>query len=428
LSDSAEQAVDTLLAELEAAEPRARLAVARRIGARKDEGAAAAAEMLAATLPELETADPGLAWETAGVLASLPGGAEPASASRERVVSEAQPLQLLEGISDRAPRLDALEALAESRSDDWTEIWADWLLHEESAPTLTLIADRLATDAPDYLDGALEVIFRGHLTHPAQFVWACERMTDDDAPDQLARRMTPSVLEHLPDTLTRKEFAAQRSRAKGLLDGGKVAIRAILERATPEQADRFAQRIARISVVEPQRARLVEQAVVQRKGAPEVPQSTLLVATRQAVESKQKELKQLLEVDIPKTLKGINAAAAEGDLRENFEYHMLRDRQELQSARAAKIQRDLGDVLILEPGAADTSKVNIGTVIHLSGVDGSQVEPVTILGVWDADVNRRIFANGAGVAQRMLGKAVGDRFEIDGTEVEITAIEAWTEA
>jgi len=426
LSDSAQEAVDTLLGELEAADARGRLSVARRIGARKDEGASSAAELLAASIEDLEATDPGLAWETAGVLATLPGGTAPAAASRARIVKDAQALQLLEGIVDRAPRLEALEALAAERSEQCVEIWADWLLHEESAPTLDLIATRLASTAPDYLDSALEVIFRSHMTHQAQFVWACERMTDDDAPEQLVRRMTPSVLEHLPDTLTRKEFAAQRSRAKALLDGGKVGIRVILERATPEQADRFAQRIARISGVEPQRARLVEQAVVQRKGAPEVPQSTLLVATRQAVEAKQKELKHLVEVEIPKTLKGINAAAAEGDLRENFEYHMLRDRQELQSARAAKIQRDLGEVRILEPGAADTSRVNIGTVIHLADLDGSAVEPVTILGVWDADVERRVFANGAGIAERMLGKVVGDRVEVDGLEVEITAIEAWS--
>jgi transcription elongation factor GreA len=427
LSDSAQGAVDTLLAELEAVDFRERLSVARRLAARRDEGAAAAAEMLAASLTTLETTDPGLAWETAAVLATLPGGAAPATASRGRVVHDAQPLRLLAGIVDRAPRLEALRALAEERPDDWTEIWADWLLHEESAPNLDHIASQLVRAAPDHLDSALEVIFRAHLEHSAQFVWACERMTDDDAPDQLVRRMTPSVLEHLPDTLARKEFANLRSRAKALLDGGKVAIRVILERATPEQADRFAQRVGRMSVVEPQRARLVEQAAQQRKGAPEVPQSTLLVATRKAVEAKQQELKHLVEVDIPRTLKGINAAAAEGDLRENFEYHMLRDRQELQSARAAKIQRELGEVLILEPGAADMSKVNIGTVVHLAAVDGSPLEPITILGVWDADVERRIYANGAGIAQRILGKVVGDHVEIDGLEAEITAIEAWTE-
>jgi transcription elongation factor GreA len=149
------------------------------------------------------------------------------------------------------------------------------------------------------------------------------------------------------------------------------------------------------------------------------------VASRPAAEAKREELRVLLEEEIPKTLKGINAAAAEGDLRENFEYHMLRDRQELQSARAAKIQEELASVRILEPGAAETSSVNIGTVVHFTGDDGKAIESMTILGAWDADLDRRIYANGSELAQRLLGCAVGDEVELEDGTATITGIEAW---
>ena len=145
------------------------------------------------------------------------------------------------------------------------------------------------------------------------------------------------------------------------------------------------------------------------------------MATQAAIDAQRAELKQLLEVEIPKTLKGINAAAAEGDLRENFEYHMLRDRQELQSARAAKLQRELREVRILEPGKADTDRVNIGTVVHFEG----DTKPLTILGVWDADVDQRVFANGSGLAEALLGRTIGDEVEIEGKVVTIAKIEAW---
>ncbi|NOZ95114.1 MAG: hypothetical protein GXP47_10310, partial [Acidobacteria bacterium] len=252
-------------------------------------------------------------------------------------------------------------------------------------------------------------------------------VTAKNATEPVTRRMTPSLLERLPDTLTRREFAPWRARAKALLDGGRVAVRLVLEKATLEQAQRFVERIRRAPGIEPQRVRLIEQAGAQvrsRKPAEEDP-SVLLVATRAAIEAKRAELKELLEVEIPKTLKGINAAAAEGDLRENFEYHMLRDRQELLSARAAKIQEELATVRVLEPGAADTSRVNIGTVVHLEGLDGTPMEPVTILGQWDADIGRRIFANGSGLAEGLLGKAPGETVEIEGVPARITAIEAW---
>lgn len=422
VSDSAEDAAGVLLKELEQADPRQRLVVAKRVATRGDESLEEATRILSASIESL-TDDPGLAWETAAVLGGFPDGRETASAAQARIIEDSKPLHLLGGVHDRQIRTAALEAIRESRQDDWTDIWGEWFLHEDTPAILDTIATELErVGASETLDSAIEVVFRNHTHHPTRFIWACERMTNPDAPEPLRRRMTPSLLEKLPDGLSRREFASLRGRCKALLDGGKVAIRLLLESANKGQAERFSQRVGRLPGVEPQRVRLVEQAAHQAHGPSETePQGSLLVATQGAVEAQQAELKQLLEVEIPKTLKGINAAAAEGDLRENFEYHMLRDRQELQSARAAKLQRELGQVRVLEPGTADTSRVNIGTVVHFDG----DIESLTILGSWDADVDRRIFANGSGLAESLLGKGPGDEAEIEGRTVTIADIEAW---
>ncbi len=428
VTSSARGALDALLDELDGVGPRERLTVARRIAARGEEAASAAARRLAEMLPELEASDVGLAWETALAVRELPGGGGPANACMTRLVEQAQPLELLGRIVDRGARLEALESLRAARPEKWTELAGEWILHEDHPANLDrLAAELVEAGADELLDSALEAVFRNHLEHTAQFIWVCEAMTSPDAPEPVRRRMSASVLELLPDALSRREFSPLRNRAKALLDGGKAAIRVLLEVATPQQAARFGQRVTRIGAVEPQRTRLVEQAVHQRQGtAPAVSQSPLLVATAGAIEAKRAELKNLLEVEIPRTLKGINAAAAEGDLRENFEYHMLRDRQELLSARAAKIQRELGEVRVLEPGAADASRVNIGTVVRFEGLDGTPVEPLTILGPWDADVARRIFANGTELAQQLLERRVGDEVTLEGRPVRITAVEPWT--
>jgi len=426
VSDSAESATDALLAELRAASPRERLLVARRLAPRGDEAAAATAGFLATQLEELEGPEPGLAWEVAGLIRTLPGGAEAGESARRQLVETAPPLALLAGVQDRNARAEALVALREARPSSWIRLWADWLPTEEHAANLDLLASELdRAGAGEALQGALEKVFRDHLGHPAQVVWAWETMTSESCPEPLRRRMTPSVLEVLLDALSRPEFAALRSRSKTLLDGGRVAVRLILEQASPQQATRFENRLARLSGIEPQRLQLIQQAVRQRTAVP-ADATPVLVASRTAVEAKRAELRQLLEEEIPRTLKGINAAAAEGDLRENFEYHMLRDRQELLSARAAKIKRELATVRILEPGSADTSRVNIGTVIRLVAGDGSPLAPVTILGPWDAAVERRVFADGSDLAQRLLGSSVGDEVEVEGVFARITAIEPWT--
>ena len=424
---SATATIEALLNELRSAEPRQRLAVARRLAARGPAEAAETAAFLAGTLSGLAASDPGLAWETAGVLAGMARGSGDAATSRDRLIAECPPLQLLMGIQDRGEREAALAAVRAARPDLWTELWSDWMLHEQHPAALDMVARALDdAGAGDLLDAAVEAVFRNHLEHPAQFVWACEAMVQPGAPEPVRRRATPSLLEKLPDTLTRSEFGPLRGRAKALLDGGAVAVRIILEFASPQQVDRFVARVARISAVEPQRARLIEQAAIQRRGAPATAVETpLFVASAEAIEAKRRDLKELLEVEIPKTLKGITAAAAEGDLRENFEYHMLRDRQELQSAKAAKLQRELGQVRTLRPGAADTSRVNIGTVVQLQDSAGTALPPVTILGSWDADVGRRIYANGSELAQRLLGSRVGDEVEVDGQRATISRIDAW---
>ena len=426
VSHSAESADEALLAELRAASPPDRPAIARRLADRGRDSGTAAAAVLADSLSEIESSEPGLAWHTAGVLADLPGGQDTAAQCRKRLIETAEPLALLSGVADRGSRFEALQAVVSRHPEAWPEVWAEWLLHEEVPQLLAEIARHLESEGHEaLLDQSIEAIFRNHNNHPAQFVWACEVMSSDDCPQTIRSRMTPSLLEKIPDAITRREFSSIRGRAKGLLDGGQVAIRLLMESANAQQATRFSQRIARLDAVEPQRQRLVEQAAQHQHRETASEGVPVLAATRRAVEAKQEELRNLLEVEIPKTLKGINAAAAEGDLRENFEYHMLRDRQELQSARAAKLQEELTTVRILEPGAADASSVNIGTVVHLEGEDGQELEPITILGAWDADLERRIFANGSELAQRMIGKSTGDAVDIGEGSAIITRIEAW---
>jgi len=426
VSQSAETANETLLEELRHAAPEERLKIARQLAERSRTSAEAAAKIIIQSLPVLETSDPGLAWQTSGLLSTLPGGESEGKASRSRLLDQADPFQILSGSNDRNARSEALEAIAETRPGDWPRVWGEWFLRETTPPLLGTIASRLesAGHSAD-LERAVEAVFRNHSRHPEQFIWACESMIDADCPEVVRRRMTPSLLETIPDTLTKKEFSAVRGRAKALLDGGQVAIRLLMESATAQQASRFSQRISRIAAVEPQRARLVEQAAMHQQTEPAEHATPILAATKTAIGAKREELRQLLEVDIPKTLKGINAAAAEGDLRENFEYHMLRDRQELQSARAAKLQEELAVVRVLEPGAADTSAVNIGTVVHLEGEGENPVAPICILGAWDADLERRIYANGSELAQRVLGLKPGDQVELEEGMVTISRIESW---
>lgn len=429
ISDSAEDAEDLLVRDLENSQAREALKIAKALIARGKDAAQRAEGYLNVLLEQAVTKESGLAWEIAETIRLIPGQEEKAQDALEELAAQANAMALLAGIQDRGIRGNCLEAIRRSREDSWAPIWAEWLLHEKTGSLLGTISQALLKDSyEDFMDAGLETIFRNHMQHPHQFLWACESMVKEDCPALLRSRMRPSLLEKIPDALSRKEFAELRSRAKGLLDAGEVALRIILEQATPQQAQRFAQRIARINAVEPGQVRLVEQALRQCRGpetAEEIDPSALFVASEEAIETKRVELRQLLDEEIPKTLKGIQAAAAEGDLRENFEYHMLRDRQELLSAKAAKLQEELTSVLVLEHDATDTSRVNIGSIVEFESEDGKCVAPLTILGAWDGDLDNRIYANGTELARKLFGAQEGDTVEVEGQKVRIAKITAW---
>ena len=97
---SAEAADEALLDDLLVAEPRDRLAIARRLATRSRTNAAAAFAIFDGTFSDLSAADPGLAWETAGAMATLPANAARVAGLRAELIASSPPLGLLSGIQD----------------------------------------------------------------------------------------------------------------------------------------------------------------------------------------------------------------------------------------------------------------------------------------------------------------------------------------
>ena len=176
MTDSVEDAVQSLLSDLETKDARTRLKAAKDLGTRGGDAASQAAGILAASLEKLTARDPGAAWETADMLASLEPGSEIAEGTMTRLASEVNPLRLLSGIRERGQRQQALDRIQKTRADEWAEIWAEWMLHEKTTSILSTIASTLDANGHDaLLDSSLETIFRNHKAHPAQFIWAAER-------------------------------------------------------------------------------------------------------------------------------------------------------------------------------------------------------------------------------------------------------------
>ena len=138
---------------------------------------------------------------------------------------------------------------------------------------------------------------------------------------------------------------------------------------------------------------------------------------------KQEYLK-LINEDMPANVKRIEFAKSYGDLSENAEYQYAKDEQRALMQKQTLMQADLEAVKPGDFADATADEVMPGVTVVVSSADGEKTW--TILGEWDNDLERGILSSKTRVAQNLMGKKVGDDFELpvaDGSVVFATVKE-----
>jgi transcription elongation factor GreA len=133
-----------------------------------------------------------------------------------------------------------------------------------------------------------------------------------------------------------------------------------------------------------------------------------LLVTRRSYESKQKELRHILELEIPDNSKEIGLAMSKGDLRENAEYIAALERQELLKTNASRMQEELQKAQIFDPGQVHTETVSFGTRVVLRNLDSQIDEEFTLLGPWESDPSRNVISYRSPLGIELLNHKVGD--------------------
>ncbi|MFT6573625.1 MAG: transcription elongation GreA/GreB family factor [Akkermansiaceae bacterium] len=157
-------------------------------------------------------------------------------------------------------------------------------------------------------------------------------------------------------------------------------------------------------------------------------EDTLLVSF-ESLDKRKAEYEDLVNSRIPANVKEISTARAHGDLRENFEYHAAKQMQTLLNTRKNDLEKDLERARPTDFKGAETSNVNIGTLVKVALADGSERD-LTMLGAWDAVPEENIISYLSVMGQALLAKTVGDEVKIHDPETEelitvtIKAIEA----
>lgn len=135
-----------------------------------------------------------------------------------------------------------------------------------------------------------------------------------------------------------------------------------------------------------------------------------LFVSEWSLNKKREELERLVKVDLPASKLAIEAARELGDLRENSEYKMARERDELLTAQRAQLEKEIRMAEVFDFNSTPTDKVGIGSVVTLKNENG-ELHVCTILGAWDSDTAKKIYSYQTPLARALMDKKAGDLVE-----------------
>jgi transcription elongation factor GreA len=116
-----------------------------------------------------------------------------------------------------------------------------------------------------------------------------------------------------------------------------------------------------------------------------------------------------LNHELPKELK---KAVAMGDLSENAEYHMAKQRQEFVRARLGQLKRRMAELSLVNMANIPKDKAAIGsTIVVFDSSKGEEIEYKLVTSE-ESDVTKGLVSTTSPIGRALLGRKVGDVSEV----------------
>lgn len=130
--------------------------------------------------------------------------------------------------------------------------------------------------------------------------------------------------------------------------------------------------------------------------------------TKEGYMKLQEELDRLKKVERPQALQALNEAAALGDITDNADYRVAKERRDYIENKIKELDDKLARAQIIDPKDINTDRVVFGCTVLLGDLESDKQVRYKIVGADEADIkNGRISINSP-VAKALIGKNVGD--------------------
>lgn len=108
----------------------------------------------------------------------------------------------------------------------------------------------------------------------------------------------------------------------------------------------------------------------------------------------------------------IDEARAQGDLKENAEYHAAKDEQGLMEARIAELTDVVGRAQVVDPSTLAHARISFGSTVELVDQNTDEELTYTIVGGQESNPSKGLISIQSPMAKVLLGKEEGDEVSI----------------
>ena len=137
-----------------------------------------------------------------------------------------------------------------------------------------------------------------------------------------------------------------------------------------------------------------------------------LPMTKEGFTKLQEELERIKRVDRAQAIQALNEAAAHGDLTDNADYRVAKERRDYIENRVKELEDKLARARIIEARDLPTDRVVFGCTVLLGDVESDRQVKYKIVGADEANIpNGRISVNSP-VAKALIGHCIGDVVQV----------------
>lgn len=134
--------------------------------------------------------------------------------------------------------------------------------------------------------------------------------------------------------------------------------------------------------------------------------------TQDTLAQLQSELEKLKKMDRPRIIEEIAAARAQGDLRENAEYHAAKDRQGEIEDRIRYLEDRIARAVVLTHDTGASPHVTFGATVQIRNLSTGRTQEYTLVSPDAVDVANGKISSSSPVGKALIGKSRGDTVNV----------------